>query len=75
VFIYAVLGGMKGITYTQLAQYIVLIIAYTIPAVFISMQLTGNPFLPQMGLFEHAYRIRSAAADQAEPSADGAGLQ
>jgi len=50
VFIYAVLGGMKGITYTQLAQYVVLIIAYTIPAVFISLQLTGNP-LPQLGLF------------------------
>ena len=50
VFVYAVLGGMKGITYTQVAQYIVLIIAYTIPAVFISLQLTGQ-FLPQMGLF------------------------
>ncbi|MCC5986508.1 MAG: cation acetate symporter [Pararhodobacter sp.] len=50
VFIYAVLGGMKGITYTQLAQYCVLIVAYTIPAVFISLQLTGQ-FLPQMGLF------------------------
>lgn len=50
VFVYAVLGGMKGITYTQLAQYIVLIIAYTIPAVFISLQLTGNA-LPQLGLF------------------------
>jgi len=50
VFCYAVLGGMKGITYTQLAQYVVLIIAYTIPAVFISMQLTGNP-LPQLGLW------------------------
>ena len=50
VFCYAVLGGMKGITYTQVAQYIVLIIAYTIPAVFISLQLTGN-FLPQLGLF------------------------
>ncbi|HBF94527.1 MAG TPA: cation acetate symporter, partial [Marinobacter adhaerens] len=43
VFIYAVMGGMKGITYTQVAQYCVLIIAYTIPAVFISLQLTGNP--------------------------------
>jgi len=53
VFMYAVLGGMKGITYTQVAQYIVLIIAYTIPAVFISLQLTGNP-LPPIGLFsEH----------------------
>ncbi|MGI9435380.1 MAG: sodium:solute symporter family protein [Geminicoccaceae bacterium] len=50
VFIYAVLGGMKGITYTQIAQYCVLITAYTIPAIFISLQLTGN-FLPQFGLF------------------------
>ena len=49
VFIYAVLGGMKGITYTQIAQYCVLIFAYTVPAVFISMQLTGNP-IPQLGL-------------------------
>ncbi|RLA06912.1 MAG: cation acetate symporter [Gammaproteobacteria bacterium] len=49
VFFYAVLGGMKGITYTQIAQYCVLIFAYTVPAVFISMQLTGNP-LPQLGL-------------------------
>ena len=50
VFVYAVLGGMKGITYTQVAQYIVLIIAYTIPAIFISLQLTGNP-IPWFGLF------------------------
>ena len=49
VFFYAVLGGMKGITYTQIAQYCVLIFAYTIPAVFISLQLTGNP-VPQLGL-------------------------
>ncbi|MGL6261260.1 sodium:solute symporter family protein [Vibrio sp. WXL103] len=49
VFIYAVLGGMKGITYTQIAQYCVLILAYTIPAIFISLQLTGHP-LPQIGL-------------------------
>jgi cation/acetate symporter len=48
VFAYAVFGGMKGITYTQVAQYIVLIIAYTIPALFISLQLTGN-ILPQLG--------------------------
>ena len=47
VFIYAVLGGMKGITYTQVAQYCVLILAYTVPAVFISLQLTGNVF-PQL---------------------------
>ena len=49
VFMYAVLGGMKGITYTQIAQYCVLIFAYTIPAIFISMQLTGMP-IPQLGL-------------------------
>jgi cation/acetate symporter len=49
VFAYAVFGGMKGITYTQVAQYIVLILAYTVPAIFISLQLTGN-FLPQLGL-------------------------
>lgn len=49
VFIYAVLGGMKGITYTQIAQYVVLIFAYTIPAIFISLSLTGNP-IPQLGL-------------------------
>jgi cation/acetate symporter len=49
VAIYAVLGGMKGITYTQIAQYVVLILAYTIPAIFISLSLTGNP-LPQIGL-------------------------
>ncbi|EJG1710904.1 cation acetate symporter [Vibrio parahaemolyticus] len=49
VFMYAVLGGMKGITYTQIAQYCVLILAYTIPAIFISLQLTGNP-VPQIGL-------------------------
>ncbi|MDO3376671.1 sodium:solute symporter family protein [Geoalkalibacter halelectricus] len=49
VFCYAVFGGMKGITYTQVAQYCVLISAYTIPAIFISFQLTGNP-IPQLGL-------------------------
>ena len=49
VFVYAVLGGMKGITYTQIAQYVVLIFAYTVPAIFISLQLTGMP-LPQLGL-------------------------
>ncbi|HSG96867.1 MAG TPA: sodium:solute symporter family protein [Woeseiaceae bacterium] len=49
VFIYAVMGGMKGITYTQIAQYCVLILAYTIPAIFISLSLTGNP-VPQLGL-------------------------
>ncbi|MFV2052988.1 sodium:solute symporter family protein [Aliiroseovarius sp. YM-037] len=50
VFAYAVFGGMKGVTYTQVAQYVVLILAYTIPAVFISLQLTGTP-IPALGLF------------------------
>ena len=54
VFAYAVFGGMKGVTYTQVAQYCVLILAYTIPAIFISLQLTGNP-IPALGLFgDHA---------------------
>ncbi|MCH7981259.1 MAG: VC_2705 family sodium/solute symporter [Proteobacteria bacterium] len=47
VFVYAVLGGMKGVTYTQVAQYCVLIFAYTVPAIFIAIQLTGNP-IPQL---------------------------
>ncbi len=49
VFVYAVLGGMKGITYTQVAQYCVLIFAYMVPAFFISFLVTGNP-VPQLGL-------------------------
>ncbi|ALJ36583.1 cation acetate symporter [Azospirillum brasilense] len=49
VFVYAVLGGMKGITYTQVAQYVVLISAYTVPAVFIAFNLTGNP-VPQVAM-------------------------
>ena len=48
VFIYAVLGGMKGITYTQVAQYCVMIFAYLVPAIFLSIMLTGNP-IPQLG--------------------------
>ncbi len=49
VFFYSVLGGMKGITYTQVAQYCVLIFAYSVPAVFIALNMTGNP-IPQLGL-------------------------
>ncbi len=49
VFIYSVMGGMKGITYTQIAQYCVLIFAYTVPAIFISLNITGNP-VPQLGI-------------------------
>ncbi|MES3007752.1 MAG: sodium:solute symporter family protein [Pseudomonadota bacterium] len=48
VFFYAVLGGMKGITYTQVAQYCVLIFAYMVPAIFLSLMMTGNP-IPQLG--------------------------
>ena len=48
VFFYAVLGGMKGITYTQVAQYCVLIFAYLVPAIFLSLMITGNP-IPQIG--------------------------
>lgn len=50
VFIYSVLGGMKGITYTQVAQYIVMIFAFTVPAIFLSLQVTDT-FLPQLGIF------------------------
>ena len=54
VFFYAVLGGMKGVTYTQVAQYIVLILAFTIPAIYLSFIMTGH-ILPQTGLFgEHS---------------------
>ncbi len=49
VFFYAVLGGMKGITYTQVTQYCILIFAFTVPAIFISLQMVGNP-LPQIGM-------------------------
>jgi len=50
VFFYSVLGGMKGITYTQVAQYVVMIFAYMIPAIFLSLQVTDT-FLPQLGIF------------------------
>ena len=49
VLFYAVLGGMKGITYTQVAQYCILIFAFMVPAIFISIQMTGNP-IPQLGM-------------------------
>ncbi len=52
VFFYAVLGGMKGITYTQVAQYCVLIFAYLVPAIFISLMITGNP-VPQLGFISN----------------------
>ena len=63
VAFYAVLGGMKGITYTQVAQYVVLIIAYTIPAVFISLSITGNP-IPGLGLFSNTVEGGMPVLDQ-----------
>jgi len=63
VFVYAVLGGMKGITYTQVAQYCVLIFAYTVPAVFIALQITGNP-LPQVGLGSDIAGTNTALLDK-----------
>ena len=53
VFFYAVLGGMKGVTYTQVAQYCVLIFAFTVPAIFMSLIITGNP-VPQLGFIGEA---------------------
>ena len=74
VFVYAVFGGMKGITYTQVAQYVVLIFAYTIPAIFISLQLTGNP-IPQLGLGSNMVGHGCLAADQARPGRDRSRLR
>lgn len=62
VFFYAGLGGMKGITYTQVAQYCVMAMAYTIPAIFISMILTGN-VVPQLGIIGNGVGEAGAAAE------------
>ena len=63
VFIYAVLGGMKGVTYTQVAQYCVLIFAYTVPAVFIAIQITDNP-IPQLAFGSEVTGSGSALLDK-----------
>jgi len=63
VFVYAVLGGMKGITYTQVAQYCVLIFAYTVPAVFIAIQITGNP-IPQIAFGSEVSGTGTALLDK-----------
>jgi len=63
VFVYAVLGGMKGITYTQVAQYCVLIFAYTVPAIFIAIQLTGNP-IPQIAFGSEVAESGTALLDK-----------
>jgi cation/acetate symporter len=63
VFFYAVLGGMKGITYTQVAQYCVLIFAYTVPAIFMSLMITGNP-VPQLGFISDVKGTSVAMLDK-----------
>ena len=63
VFVYAVLGGMKGITYTQVAQYVVLIFAYTVPAIFISIMITGHA-LPQLGFIGNVAGTETAMLDK-----------
>lgn len=63
VFFYAVLGGMKGITYTQVAQYCVLIFAYTVPAIFISIIITNNP-VPQLGFISEVKGTDIAMLDK-----------
>lgn len=63
VFFYAVIGGMKGITYTQVAQYCVLIFAFMVPAIFISIQLTGNP-IPQLGFGSNLVGTETALLDK-----------
>ena len=63
VFIYAVLGGMKGITYTQVAQYCVLIFAYTVPAIFIAIQITDNP-IPQLAFGSEVSGTGTALLDK-----------
>ncbi|MCH9696125.1 MAG: cation acetate symporter [Gammaproteobacteria bacterium] len=63
VFVYAVMGGMKGITYTQVAQYCVLIFAYTVPAVFIAIQITGNP-VPQLAFGSEVTGTGTALLDK-----------
>ncbi len=63
VFTYAVLGGMKGITYTQVAQYCVLIFAYTVPAIFVAIQLTGNP-VPQLAFGSEVVGSGTALLDK-----------
>lgn len=63
VFVYAVLGGMKGVTYTQVAQYCVLIFAYTVPAVFIAIQITDNP-IPQLAFGSEVVGSGSALLDK-----------
>ena len=74
VFFYAVLGGMKGITYTQVAQYCVLITAFLVPAIFLSIVSTGN-VIPQLGFGGRGRRRGHLAARQARRAPQGAGLR
>lgn len=73
VFFYAVLGGMKGVTYTQVAQYCVLIFAYTVPAIFMSMIITGNP-IPQLGFIGNMAGEDVAMLDRLNATVTGLGF-
>lgn len=74
VFFYAVLGGMKGVTYTQVAQYVVLIFAYTVPAIFISLIITGNA-LPQLGFIADVKGEDVAMLDKLNTTLTGLGFR
>ncbi|MEM8617240.1 MAG: sodium:solute symporter family protein [Pseudomonadota bacterium] len=74
VFFYAVLGGMKGVTYTQVAQYCVLIFAYTVPAIFISLIITGTP-IPQLGFISNAAGTDVSMLEKLNTTVTGLGFQ
>jgi cation/acetate symporter len=74
VFVYAVLGGMKGVTYTQVAQYVVLIFAYTVPAIFISLMLTNNP-VPQLGFIGNLKGDDVSMLQQLDETVKGLGFE
>ena len=73
VFIYAVLGGMKGVTYTQVAQYVVMIFAYTVPAIFISLIITGNA-IPQLGFISNVRGDEISMLDKLNEVVTGLGF-
>lgn len=74
VFVYATFGGMKGVTYTQVAQYVVMIFAYTVPAIFISLIITGNP-IPQLGFIGDAKGTDMSMLAKLNETVTGLGFQ
>ncbi|MGH1420989.1 MAG: sodium:solute symporter family protein [Hyphomonas sp.] len=74
VFVYATFGGMKGVTYTQVAQYVVMIFAYTVPAIFISLIITGNP-IPQLGFIADAKGTDVSMLQKLNETVTGLGFQ